>query len=175
MDLSKKQLEQDEKAAVRENLKINIVQGDMTDLSRFADETFDIVVQPVSNLFVRDLQPVWSEISRVLKDKGTLIAGFTHPLLWIFDDKQERNGILDVKHPIPSSTLDHLSENEVQQYLDSQETIEYAHTLEDQIQGQMDAGFVINGFYEDDFGGTRVIDKYIQTFIATKAVKVKIS
>lgn len=49
--------------------------------------------------------------------------------------------------------------------------IEYAHTLEDQIQGQIEAGFVISGFYEDDFGGTRIIDKYIKTFIATRAIK----
>lgn len=44
----------------------------------------------------------------------------------------------------------------------------------DQIQGQLDAGFVITGFYEDDFGGTRIIDKHIKTFIATRAMKLKV-
>jgi ubiquinone/menaquinone biosynthesis C-methylase UbiE len=173
-DISKKQLDQDDKVAKRDGLNLKTLQGDMSDLSDFNDEYFDIVINPVSNLFVKDVHPVWNEVSRVLKDKGLLIAGFTNPLLWIFDDDQERKGILDVKHSIPSSTLDYLPKDEVQDYINSNQTIEYAHTLEDQIQGQIDAGFVIAGFYEDDFGGTRILDKHIKTFIATRAIKLKI-
>jgi len=171
-DISKKQLEQDEHVAKRDGLTLKTVQGDMSDLSDFEDEYFDVVVNPVSNLFVKDVKPVWKEVSRVLKNKGTLIAGFTNPLLWIFDDNQERKGILDVKNPIPSSTLDHIAEDEVADFINSNNTIEYAHTLEDQIQGQIDAGLVISGFYEDDFGGTRMLDKYIKTFIATRAINL---
>jgi len=167
-------LQQDEYVAKRDGLTLKTVQGDMSDLSDFEDEYFDIVVNPVSNLFVKNVNPVWKEVSRVLKNRGILIAGFTNPLLWIFDDNQERKGILDVKHSIPSSTLDYLLENEVQDYINSSQTIEYAHTLEDQIQGQIEAGFVILGFNEDDFGGTRIIDKYIKTFIATRAIKLKV-
>ncbi len=60
----------------------------MSDLSDFEDEYFDIVVNPVSNLFVKDVHLVWNEVSRVLKNKGILISiGFTNPLLWIFDDR----------------------------------------------------------------------------------------
>jgi ubiquinone/menaquinone biosynthesis C-methylase UbiE len=174
MDISKKQLEQDDMVAKRDGLPLKTVQGDMADLSDFNDQYFDIVVNPVSNLFVKDVHPVWNEVSRVLKDKGILIAGFTNPLLWIFDDAQERKGILDVKHSIPSSTLDYLPKDEVQDFINSNQTIEYAHTLEDQIQGQIEAGLVITGFYEDDFGGTRILDKHLKTFIATRAKKVKV-
>ncbi len=46
----------------------------------------------------------------------------------------------------------------------------WSHTLEDQIQGQIEAGFAIVGFYEDT-GGT-ALDQYINTSIATKAVKL---
>ncbi len=171
-DISSKQLEQDEEVAKRDQLSLKTVQGDMSDLSDFDDEYFDVIVHPVSNLFVKDARPVWREASRVLKNNGILISGFTNPLLWIFDDSQERKGILDVKHPVPSSTLDYMSEEDVQDFINSDQTIEYAHTLEDQLQGQIDAGFVILGFYEDDFGGTRVLDKYIKTFMATKAIKL---
>ncbi|EJS69054.1 class I SAM-dependent methyltransferase [Bacillus cereus] len=174
-DISKKQLEQDETVAQRDGLTLKTVQGDMSDLSDFEDEYFDIVINPVSNLLVKDVHLVWNEVSRVLKNKGILISGFTNPLLWIFDDNQEQKGILDVKHSIPSSTLDYLPEDDVQEYINSNQTIEYAHTLEDQIQGQIEAGFVITGFYEDDFGGTRILDKHIKTFIATKAIKVKMA
>lgn len=173
-DISKKQLQQDENVAKRDGLTLKTVQGDMSDLSEFENEYFDIVINPVSNLFVKDVHPVWREVSRVLKNRGILIAGFTNPLLWIFDDNEERKGILDVKHSIPSSTLDYLVADEVQDYINSSQTIEYAHTLEDQIQGQFEAGLVISGFYEDDFGGTRILDKHIKTFIATRAIKLKV-
>ncbi|WP_431805065.1 methyltransferase [Halobacillus andaensis] len=58
-------------------------------------------------------------------------------------------------------------------YLKTNETIQYAHKLEEQIQGQIEAGFVSYGFYEDNFGGRRPLDPYIHTFIATKAVKLE--
>jgi hypothetical protein len=54
--------------------------------------------------------------------------------------------------------------------LDKGDGICFAHTLHDQIQGQIEAGFLIAGFYEDK-GGT-VLDKYIDTSAATKAVKL---
>ena len=81
-DISRKQLEQDKKVAERDGLTLKQFK-DMSDLSDFEDEYFDIVVNPVSNLFVKDVNLVWNEISRVLKNRGILISGFTNPLLWI--------------------------------------------------------------------------------------------
>jgi SAM-dependent methyltransferase len=172
MDISDKQLEQDRAVAQRDGLVLETIQGDMSDLHMFEDGSFDLIVHPVSNLFVEDLAPVWREAARVLKDKGVLISGFTNPLLFIFDDEQEMNGRLEVRHSIPSTSLDNLSEDEVEKHLAANQTVEFGHTLEDQIQGQINAGFVIGGFYEDDFGGSRLLDKHIKTFIATKAIKI---
>jgi ubiquinone/menaquinone biosynthesis C-methylase UbiE len=170
-DLSRKQLDQDEMVAKRDGLKLRTIQGDMSDLHVFEDETFDLIVHPVSNVFVEDVRPVWKEAARVLKSKGVMISGFTNPLLFIFDDEEERRGILSVNHSIPFSTLDGLSEEEIEEHIKTNETIEFGHSLEDQIQGQIDAGFIIVGFYEDDFGGNRILDKYIKTFVATRAIK----
>ena len=145
-DISKKQLEQDEYVAKRDGLTLKTVQGDMSDLSDFEDEYFDIVVNPVSNLFVKDVHLVWNEVSRVLKNKGILFLDLQILYYGFLMIIKNRKGILDVKHSIPSSTLDYLLEDEVQDYINSNQTIEYAHTLEDQIQGQIEAGFVISGF-----------------------------
>ncbi|KRF53940.1 SAM-dependent methyltransferase [Bacillus sp. Soil768D1] len=174
MDISKKQLEKDEFVANRDGVNLKTVQGDMTDLSVFDDEVFDIIVHPVANLFVENIAPVWKEASRVLKKKGTLISGFTNPLLFIFNDEEDMKGNLVVENSIPSSSLDNLTEEEVKEFMKAKHTIEFGHTLEDQIQGQVEAGFVIAGLYEDDFGGSRPLDKYIKCFIATKAVKFNI-
>ncbi|WP_409250894.1 class I SAM-dependent methyltransferase [Bacillus sp. SCS-153A] len=172
MDISEKQLEQDIAVAERDGLQLNTVQGDMSDLHMFENETFDLIVHPVSNLFVEDIRPVWNEASRVLKQGGTLISGFTNPLLFIFDDEMEMNGKLVVRHSIPSTSLDGMNQQEITRYLESNQTVEFGHSLEDQIQGQVDAGLVITGFYEDDFGGSRMLDRHIKTFIATRALKI---
>jgi ubiquinone/menaquinone biosynthesis C-methylase UbiE len=174
VDLSAKQLQQDKAVAEREGLQLNTIQGSMSDLPFFEDEYFDMIVHPVANLFVENLSPVWNEASRVLKDKGVLLSGFTNPFLFIFDDEEDMKGNLVVKNSIPSSSLDGLTEEEVIRYLEAGHTIEFGHTLENQIQGQIDEGFVIAGMYEDDFGGSRPLDKFIKSFIATKAVKMKI-
>ncbi|MET3728324.1 2-polyprenyl-3-methyl-5-hydroxy-6-metoxy-1,4-benzoquinol methylase [Fictibacillus halophilus] len=173
MDISKKQLEKDEMVAKENNLSLTAIQGDMCDLSMFNEGEFDLIVHPVANLFVEDISPVWKEAARVLKDQGVLISGFTNPLLFIFDDEEDRKGNLVVRNRIPYSTLDSLSEKEKAAYLKADDTVEFGHTLEDQIQGQIDAGFVITGLYEDDFGGRRPIDTYIKSFVATRAVKIK--
>ncbi len=168
VDMSEKQLEQDRFVAERDDLSIKTIKGDMSDLNFFDDETFDLIVHPVSNVFVEDVLPVWKEAARVLKTNGTLISGFTNPVLYLFDDEQEEKGILDVQNSIPFSSVEEMKAKERDA---GNETLEFGHTLEDQIQGQIDAGLMIAGFYEDDFGGTRLIDNYIKTFIATKAIK----
>jgi len=47
---------------------------------------------------------------------------------------------------------------------------EFGHSLTDQINGQIEAGFIISGFYEDK--GKELLDEFTSTFITTKAKKV---
>ncbi|KAG0950774.1 hypothetical protein G6F31_013733 [Rhizopus arrhizus] len=49
-DLSDGQLEQDRQVAARDGLQLRTVQGDMRDLHAFANGSFDVVFQPISNL-----------------------------------------------------------------------------------------------------------------------------
>jgi hypothetical protein len=51
------------------------------------------------------------------------------------------------------------------------EPLEFSHTLEDQIGGQIDTGFVISGFYEDWHGDDDPLAAYMPTLIATRATK----
>ena len=174
VDISEKQLEQDAYVAKRDNLHINIVQGSMLELGMFENESFDLIIHPVSNLFVENILPVWKETFRILKYGGTLISGFCNPVLYLFDDEQENEGILQAKYSIPHSPLSALSKEELNKCLEDGQTLEFGHSLEQQIGGQTEAGFIITGFYEDDFGGERLLDKYIKSFIATKSMKIKI-
>lgn len=172
-DNSQKQLEQDKLVADRDNLKIRTVQGDMRDLTVFEDNSFDFIIHPWSNCYVDSVLPVWKEAYRVLKKGGTMIAGFANPLEYIFDLKAFNEGKLVVRHSLPYSDLTSITESELKELiLDQGEAIAFGHTLEDQIQGQMAAGFLIAGFYEDNNGGWSPLDKYINTSMATKAVKL---
>ena len=85
LDNSPRQLARDQEVAAREGLAIHTVLGDMRDLSAFPDASFDVVVNPVSNVFCPELAPVWREAFRVLRPGGVLLAGFMNPDIFIFD------------------------------------------------------------------------------------------
>lgn len=171
-DNSPRQLAQDRHVAEREGLAIATVEGDMRDLAVFTAESFDLIVHPVSNLFVPEVRPVWRECYRVLRQGGILLAGFLNPLTYIFDIwKADEEGVLEVRYAIPYSDLTSPPEEVRQRLRDENAPFEFGHSLDDQIGGQLEAGFVLTGFFEDrwpDF----VLDRYIATFIATRAVKL---
>jgi SAM-dependent methyltransferase len=169
------QLAKDELVARREGLRIELAQGDMRDLSAFADGSFDLIVHPVSNCFVDEPERVWRECHRVLTSGGALIAGFCNPLSYIFDLAAWDEGRLEVKHSIPYSDVAQLPPEELAARFEAKDTLEYGHSLESQIGGQIAAGFSIVGFYEDSSGHAvtegGLLDPHIKTFIATRAVK----
>jgi ubiquinone/menaquinone biosynthesis C-methylase UbiE len=175
LDNSPRQLERDRYVAEREGLAISTVEGDMVDLAMFRDQSFDAIVHPVSNVFVPDVRPVWREAYRVLVDGGVLIAGFDNPVVHAFDYALiERTGKLEVVYPLPYSDLDQLSEAEKQRYREEGIPFEFSHTLEEQIGGQIEAGFAITGFYEDRDreGEESPLRDYMPSYIATRATKL---
>lgn len=168
-DNSEKQLAQDAYVAQRDHLRIKTVQGNMQDLSAFDDESFDCIVHPWSNGYVPDVLPVWKECARVLKRGGCLLAGFGNPIEYLFEPEKLEQGVLEVAYAIPYADVEHLDDPKVKALAEADGYI-WSHTLEAQLQGQIDAGFAIVGFYED-IGGT-ALDAYIHTSMATKAIKL---
>lgn len=164
LDNSPKQLERDADVARQHDLTITTVRGDMTNLQMFSNESFDLIVHPVSNCFVPDVLTVWREAFRVLRRGGSLLSGFANPAIYIFDmDLADRTGRLEVKHSLPYADAIRCAD----------EPLEFSHTLEEQIGGQIAAGFSITGLYEDRdlVDGAYALNKYMPTFIATRAVK----
>jgi len=173
-DNSPRQLDQDRMVAEREGLAITTIEGDMADLSELRNEAFDLIVHPVSNTFVPTVHPVWREAYRVLKPGGTLLAGFTNPALYLFDwELGERTGVWQVRYALPYSDVDVLSEEEKAAREAEGSPYEFSHTLDDQIGGQLVAGFVLVGFYEDRHENLdeEPLDRYLNTFMATRALK----
>jgi SAM-dependent methyltransferase len=173
-DNSPRQLAQDRLVAEREGLAIRTLEGDMADLSAFADASFDLIVHPVSNVFAADVRPVWREAYRVLRPGGALLAGFNNPAIYIFDwELIERERRLEVKYALPYSDVESLSDERRAEYLEKGWPLEFSHTLDDQIGGQIAAGFLIVGFYEDRYSPEEddLISKFMPNFIVTRAIK----
>ena len=61
LDYSEKQLQSEKMVAEREGYEIEIVRADMTKPLPFEDETFDMIVHPVSNCDVEEVLPIWRE------------------------------------------------------------------------------------------------------------------
>jgi SAM-dependent methyltransferase len=174
IDNSPRQLEQDRLVANRDGLRLELVEGDAANLSMFADRSFGMVFHPCSNCFMPSVGPIWWECFRVLKPGGVLLAGFANPIRYIFDGERMDNGSLDVRWPIPYSDVADLSEaDRLRRIVDQQQPLEFGHSLDDQIGGQLDAGFLITGFYEDRCADQVAdpLSRFIDSFIATRAVK----
>jgi SAM-dependent methyltransferase len=173
-DNSPQQLARDRLVAEREGLEIVTVQGRMADLSVFPDESFDLVFHPVSNVFAPAVRPVWQEAYRVLRRGGVLLAGFMNPAIYLFDlELAEEKGVLEVRYTLPYSDLENAPEERRRRYIEQREPLEFSHSLEDQIGGQTDAGFLIAGLYEDARPpeANDVLSRHLPVCIASKAVK----
>ena len=170
LDNSPAQLAQDRAVAEREGLEIECRLGDMRDLSAFADHSFALVFHPCSNSFVPDVRPVWREAFRVLRPGGVLLAGFTNPVEYLFDAVAMERGELIVRHTLPYSDLTSPTAEEKAFLEAAGEPLAFGHTLEDQLGGQLDAGFVLTALYEDRWSES-VLGRYAATFIATRALR----
>jgi hypothetical protein len=89
---------------------------------------------------------------------------FDHELL----DDQE---ILQVKHRLPYSDLDSLDKESLARLMDAGWPLEWSHSLEDQIGGQLSVGFLLTGFYEDRDPRTILYD-FMPVYVATRVIKV---
>ncbi|HZQ08900.1 MAG TPA: class I SAM-dependent methyltransferase [Anaerolineae bacterium] len=171
LDNSPKQLGQDRFVAEREGLSITTIEGDARDLSMLADESFDLVFHPVSNLFIPEIRPVWREAFRVLRCGGILLAGFMNPAIYLFSyEALDGKEPLIVKNRLPYSDIQDLPEAELKQLMSDDAPFEYSHSLTDQLGGQLDAGFYLIALYEDYHQDTP-LSEYMPTYIATRAIK----
>lgn len=173
-DASDVQLEKDVETAARHGLEVVAEQGDMARLDRFEDGSFDLIFHPVSNVFAADVLPVWKECARVLRPGGRLLAGFMNPSFFLFDHQlAEETGELKVIHSLPYSDLDSMDRELLSEQMEAQLSVEFSHSLEEQIGGQCEAGLAVTGLFEDGWDeASCALHRWMPLFIATRSVKL---
>ena len=164
LDYSEKQLESERYVSDREGYKINIIRADMTKKLPFEDGAFDLVFHPVSNCYVKDVRAIWRECYRILKKGGFLLSGVDHYINHIVDENE--------KEIINSLPFDPTENEEYRKQLERDDAgMQFSHTLEEQIGGQLEAGFTLLDLYEDTNGEGRLHEMNIPTFIAMRSKK----
>ena len=164
MDYSEEQLKSERMVAEREGYSIRIIRGDMTKRFPFEDEEFDMVFHPVSNCYVEEVKPIWKECWRVLKSGGILLAGTDHYVNYIVDNSEEK-----IINHLPFNPLK--DPEQMKQLQEDDGGVQFSHSLEEQIGGQLEAGFILTNLYEDINGEGRLSELNIPTFLAMRSEK----
>lgn len=139
IDISNKMLDKDREIAENENLRIELVKGNMCDLSTFGNGSFDYIINPPSLMYVPDLKVVFGECYRVLKEGGVFIMMAPSPINYVCDYVDDENGgYYKAVHRMPFCSRDY----------DDSDWIEYGHTMEEYLGGLTSVGFCINGYME---------------------------
>ena len=169
-DLSEKQLESEKYVAEREGYEIDIVKADMSRPFPFDDSSFDMIFNPVSNCYIRDIQPVWQECARVIRPSGVLMFGFVKEEHFMFEPDFMNENCLISRHSLPFDPLRDLTEAQLEKKKLARMPLAFSHTLTEQLGGLIKAGFEITDLYEDCDGGG-LFDKFMNSYVAVRAVK----
>lgn len=165
LDFSERQIETEKLVAKREGYEIHAIRADMTKPLPFSDGFFDMIFHPVSNCYIREVEPVWRECARVLKKGGRLISGLDNGMNYLFSGDDE-------EHVVNSLPFDPIAnEEQREQLLRDDCGMQFSHTLTEQIGGQLRAGLRLLDVYEDVNGSGYLSEKNIPCYWATLSEK----
>lgn len=164
LDYSPKQLESEHMVAQREGYDIRIIRADMTKPLPFPDEEFDLIFHPVSNCYVEKVVPIFAECFRVLKQGGILLCGLGNEINYLVDENET---VISNEMPFNPLTNDRYRK----QLEDEDCGMQFSHTIEEQLGGQLKAGFVLTDIFGDTNGEGRLHEMNVETYYVTRAVK----
>jgi hypothetical protein len=99
-----------------------------------------------------------------LRRKGALLAGLDNGINYLFDDDKTK-----IVHSLP---FDPLSNPDLyKECIRDDWGIQFSHSIEEQVGGQLMAGFRLTDIFQDYNSVGNLKDRGVPTFYATRAVK----
>ena len=164
LDYSERQLASEAMVAEREGYGIRIIRADMTKPLPFENEEFDLIFHPVSNCYVKEVKPIFKECARILKKGGILLSGLDNGVNYLTDENEEC-----IINTMPFDPL--VNEQQRKQLEEDDCGMQFSHTVEEQLGGQLEAGLVLTHIYGDTNGEGRLHEMNVECYWATRAVK----
>jgi len=164
VDYSSSQVASDRYVAEREGLEIACVQADVTCGLPFEDASFDLVFNPVSICYIREVEALFAEAYRVLRPGGTLLTGFDTIINYLVDAAEERI--------VWSMPFDPTTRPEVRAFLEEDDAgMQFSHDLTETLGSLLRCGFQVQEMYEDTNGEGRLHEMDIPTYLALRVQK----
>ena len=179
-DISKRQLATVRALARDRGTKLRFVQGDMRDLSAFADGEFDIVKHHHSMVFVPDAMRVIAEVSRVLAPGGIYVFSTMHPVAlrmqetwtgtgWGFKQRYFDDGSVPF-----ADALWEFGPVKVEA-----RTLEYGHRTSDLVNACAKNGLLVDGLWEyspsydgGEPGSADELERWLPAYLEIRARRV---
>ena len=138
IDLSAEQLSFARDLAAEYDADVGFLQGDVTDLSTFPDERFDVAFNAYVLQWVDDLATCFCETHRVLRPGGRFVFAMPHPVYPLADPDS---------HTVEESYFD--TGRQVTQYDDlDRDMVTYRHRVSDVHNALVGAGFRVERIRE---------------------------
>ena len=144
VDISPAMLELDREVAAERRLDVRTVEASMDDLSMFAAGEFDIVIHPVSTCYVPQIEPVYREVARVIRDGGVYISQHKTPTSLQADVQATARGYELIEPYYRQGPLPPVVGSRHRE----EGTLEFLHRWEEIIGGMCRCGFVIEDLVE---------------------------
>ena len=109
-DISNSHLAKEKYVSQREEYDIHIIRTDMSKHFPLADNSFDMIFNPISNCYIEDIMPMWRECARVIKPGGVLIMAFVKEEFFLFAPDFNNEDFLISRHSLPFNPLKDLCE-----------------------------------------------------------------
>ena len=176
VDISPEMLAADRRVARRHGLKLRTVESSIDDLSILEPSAFDVVAQPVSTCYVRDVRLVYRQVARVLRPGGLYVSQHKQPASLQTSAEPSPRGY-DLTEPYyrrgplpPVANSPHREGG----------TLEFLHRWEDLIGGLCQNGFVIEDLVEPfharpdaNAGSFAHRCRFVPPYVRIKARRVK--
>jgi ubiquinone/menaquinone biosynthesis C-methylase UbiE len=145
VDISPSMLELDRIVAGERDISLKTIEASMDDLSAIHDDSFEIVIHPVSTCYVPDVVPVYHEVARVLCADGLYISQHKQPTSLQTTIEAEATGYR-IEHPYYGSSP--LPPSAKPNLIREDGTLEYIHRWEQLLGAMCRAGLVIEDMTE---------------------------